>query len=120
MRIILHQDFLLIPLLIGMTCPQPVNPSSGITQWGNQRNILLKGHRCVLLVITDQPGYRPNDNDGELNGIIVDPGAPGGLPSGTIRGPRGGGGATDLWFLLMLLGLIAVPVLTRQRKRLTR
>ena len=102
-------------------CPEPVNPSSGITQWGNQRNILLKGHRCVLLVITDQG---PNDNDGELNGIIVDPGAPGGLPGGlpggTIRGARGGNGATDLWFLLMLLGLIAVPVLTRQRKRLTR
>ena len=102
-------------------CPEPMNPSSGITQWGNQRNILLKGHRCVLLVITDQG---PNDNDGELNGIIVDPGAPGGLPGGlpggTIRGARGGGGATDLWFLLMLLGLIAVPVLTRQRKRLTR
>ena len=104
-------------------CPRPVNPSSGITQWGNQRNILLKGHHCVLLVITDQG---VNDNDGELNGIIVDPGAPGGLPggtpSGTTRGPRGGGGggATDLWFLLMLLGLIAVPVLTRHRKRLTR
>ena len=124
-----------------VTCPQSVNPSSGITQWGNQRNTLVKGHRCVLLVITDNgdndndgelngiivdpgaPGQGANDNDGELNGIIVDPGAPGGLPdppSGTTRGPRGGGGATDLWFLLMLLGLIAVPVLTRHRKRLTR
>ena len=99
------------------------------------------------VVITDGG---PNDDDGQLNGIVVDPGDPaGGESSGvdafgnenpprfgprsfcpatgcmrTARGgprrPGGGGGAADLWFLLMLLGLIAVPVLTRQRKRLTR
>ena len=56
------------------TCPSPVNPSSGMTQWGNQKNVLVKGHQCVLLVIKDNG---PNDADGELNGIIVDPGAPG-------------------------------------------
>ena len=118
----------------GVTCPTPVNPSSGITEWGDGENILLRGHQCVLVVITD--GGR-NDNDGQLNGVIVDPGAPAGgavaprfgpcAPPGCTRDgvddptpPRSGGGAADLWFLLMLLGLIAVPVLTRQRKRLTR
>ena len=126
-----------------ITCPPPVNPSSGITQWGDQKNTLVAGHQCVLLVITDG-GF--NDNDGQVNGIIVDPGAPAGGASSPdngartfgpdcdlneclnernprfqpLGGPSGGGGATDLWFLLMLLGLIAVPVLTRQRKRLTR
>ena len=101
------------------TCPSPVNPSSDKTLWRNSEDgELIKDHQCVLLVIKDNG---PNDNDGELNGIIVDPGAPGDFPSDTTRGPRGGGGgATDLWFLLMLLGLIAVPVLTRHRKRLTR
>ena len=105
------------------TCPFPVNPFSGITQWGKWKNELVKGHGCILLVIRDnQPDdIVNNDIDEQLNGIIVNPGAPGGFPIGTTRGPRGGGGgATDLWFLLMLLGLIAVPVLTRHRKRLTR
>ena len=136
-----------------ITCPPPVFVES-VWEEG-----LLANNQCVLLVITDG-GY--NDSDGQVNGIIVDPGAPaGGDSSGrdssdrdnaTRFGPRclgsgcvadsnpnqppgtgptppgvvggggggGGGGATDLWFLLMLLGLIAVPVLRRQRKRLTR
>ena len=44
--------------------------------------MLLAGHQCVLLVITD--GGRDsdgqllyNDADRQLNGIVVDPGAPG-------------------------------------------
>ena len=61
-----------------VTCPSPVNPSSGRTPWGDRENILLRGHQCVLLVIKDaQP---VNDADGQLNGIIVDPGAPGTAP----------------------------------------
>ena len=61
-----------------VTCPSPVNPSSGITQWGDRENILLRGHQCVLLVIKD--AQLVNDADGQLNGIIVDPGAPGTAP----------------------------------------
>ena len=134
-----------------ITCPPPVFVES-VWEEG-----LLANNQCVLLVITDG-GY--NDSDGQVNGIIVDPGAPAGgdssgrdssdrdnatrfgprclgsgcvadsnpnqppgtgpTPPGVVGGGGGGGGATDLWFLLMLLGLIAVPVLRRQRKRLTR
>ena len=103
----------------GVTCPPPaLGP-----QWESPKNELSEGHECVLLVIKDFQPEIPgnfNDSDGQLNGIIVDPGAPG--TAASLGGPpsRGGGGAADLWFLLMLLGLIAVPVLTRQRKRLTR
>ena len=64
-----------------VTCPSPVNPSSGRTLWWDgdpeNKNMLLAGHQCVLLVITDGG---PNDADGQLNGIIVDPGAPGTAP----------------------------------------
>ena len=65
------------------TCPPPVDPSSGITQWGNQKNRLVAGNQCVLLVIKDG-GF--NDSDGALNGIIVDPSAPAGGVSAPDRG----------------------------------
>ena len=62
----------------GVTCPLPVDPSLGITQWGSRENELVEGHQCVLLVIKDaQTTDSVNDSDGQLNGIIVDPGAPG-------------------------------------------
>ena len=68
------------------TCPLPADPLLGITpQWGDQRNMLIEGHRCVLLVITDGGD---NDGDGALNGIIVDPGAPGddtGIVKGALK-----------------------------------
>ena len=65
------------------TCPPPVDPSSGITQWGNQKNRLVEGNQCVLLVIKDG-GF--NDSDGQVNGVIVDPGAPAGGASAPDRG----------------------------------
>ena len=99
-----------------VTCPPPDVDDS---RW-KQEGTLFMNDQCVLLVIKDfqrEISGNVNDSDRQLNGIIVDPGAPG-FAGGTPT--RGGGGAADLWFLLMLLGLIAVPVLTRQRKRLTR
>ena len=82
-----------------ITCPPPVNPSSGITHWGNQDGMLLKDHQCVLLVITDG-GH--NDSDGQLNGVIVDPSA----PAGGASAPDGGERLVPIALLMVVQVLI--------------
>ena len=71
----------------------------------------------MLLQISDGG---PNDADRDpdpnirvLNGIVVDPGAPGVVSDNPIR--RGGSGASDLWFLLLML-LISTLAIRRTRR----
>lgn len=80
-------------------CPEP-----GDESWMPG---LAEGHWCVQIAIEDGG---PNDEDGEANGVIVDPGAISSAPSsivtagGSAGSAAGGGGAMN--YMLLLLGLL--------------
>jgi hypothetical protein len=75
---------------------------------------LITFNDCLEITITDGG---PNDADGEINGVIKDPGAvvfPASAPSGSSTSPDassspGGAGALDWWWLMMLIPLLWLP-----------
>ncbi|MFC3151271.1 hypothetical protein ACFOEK_09565 [Litoribrevibacter euphylliae] len=82
-------------------CPPP-----GSDAWNAG---LTEGHFCLQLTIEDGG---PNDFDGEVNGVIVDPGAISTSRQVDNFETKGGGGAFNIWMLL-LTGLVGV--LTKAR-----
>lgn len=88
-------------------------PSLADASWQTD---LAAGRDCVRLTLTDGG---PNDADGVVNGVILDPGTPavpyGEAPSGKPDGSQTGGGSTDAGMMIVMMAWLAV-LLRRRRK----
>ena len=82
---------------------EPDEGGGGSYTWHLAHDGIRNKDRCLLLEIEDGS---VNDADGRVNAIVSDPGTLAGKISGI--GGIGGGGGMDLWWLILLLGGMAL------------